>query len=140
MAAAESPNVQTAAVQFVDIDAEVKRLSEEIGPVRKTRTRLSGAVMSYLSSLPEGEQRMQLANGTIVELKEVKRKEAITKEYVHSRLVHLMGSVEQANAAINDIWETRPTNVEQKVVIKRCVVAPRAGAERKRARAAQRET
>jgi hypothetical protein len=134
--AAETPSVQTAAVQFVDIDAQVKRLSEEIGPVRKTRTRLSDAVMSYLSSLPEGEQRMQLANGTVVELKEVKRKESITKEYVHSRLVHLMGSVEQANAAINDIWETRPTHVDQKVVIKRGVVA-QAGAGRKRSRASQ---
>lgn len=144
---AESAPIQAAASQFITTSSELSRRVSDIKPIREKRTELNKSLISYLTSLPEdGPRVVHLEDGSTVGVRRVKRKETVTKEYAHGKLLALLGSREHADAAVNAIWENRPTKEDYTLVVRQGSGAGAAAGsgsaaapQRKRGRAAESE-
>jgi hypothetical protein len=123
------------AAEFVSKDEDLKRISQQLLPVRKQRKQLYDTLLHALEA-EEGpaRQMIDLGGGRVVRLKPTEGPVPVKEEYVARRLQELLGLPEaQAQEVASKIWGDRPKQQRYRLV---CEGGAAGGAGRKRRRGA----
>jgi hypothetical protein len=126
------------AAEFVRKDEDLKRIAQQIVPVRKQRKQLYDTLLHALEAeeVP-ARQMIDLGGGRVVRLKPTEGPVPVKEEYVAQRLQELLGLAEaQAQEVAAKIWSERPRQLRHRLVYEGAASSSSTG-PRKRARASQ---
>lgn len=136
MSSSSSSNPQGLAAEFVRKDEDMKRISQQLVPVRKQRKELYDTLLRALEKEEApARQMIDLGGGRVVRLKPSEGMVPVKEEYVAQRLQELLGlPASQAQELASKIWSDRPKQLRYRLVYEGAAGAGGAGGGLKRRR------
>lgn len=115
------------AAEFARKEEDLKRIAQQITPVRKQRKQLYDTLLHTLEAEEApSRQIIDLGGGRVVRLKATEGPVPVKEEYVAQRLQELLGLPEvQAQEVAAKIWADRPKKMRHRLVYEGAATAAR---------------
>jgi len=114
MSLVPSGDFQNAILKFLQYEKQIKELQEKIKPVedrikeiKSNKTKLEDRILLYMKKNDYEKSKIN-ANGEVIQMCEMNKREGITKEYLGKKLLeYFHGDNKKANELLNYLYENR---------------------------------